>query len=158
MKSIRAHQTGGPEVLMYEDAEDPAPGPGQALVDIKAIGVNYTDVASRIGANPPASFPWTPGREAAGVVTALGDGVSEVAVATNRFLGNDLYSVSGGWFDRHGLSPATTAISGCRWGGRDIETDIVAAPGLFLQFGNRVTTTRIQQVSVVRCGGQQACN
>lgn len=80
------------------------------------------------------------------------------SVYSIRVLGNDLYSVSGGWFDRHGLSPATTAISGCRWGGRDIETDIVAAPGLFLQFGNRVTTTRIQQVSVVRCGGPQACN
>ena len=80
MKAIRAHQTGGPEVLVYEDVDDPALGPGQALVDIKAIGVNYTDVASRKGANPPDSFPWTPGREAAGVVTALGAGVSEVAV------------------------------------------------------------------------------
>ncbi len=80
MKSIRAHQTGGPEVLVYEDSEEPTPGPGQALVDIKAIGVNYTDVASRKGTNPPASFPWIPGREAAGVVTAVGDGATEVAV------------------------------------------------------------------------------
>ena len=80
MKAIRAHQTGGPEVLVYEDSEEPTPGPGEALVDIKSIGVNYTDVASRKGTNPPASFPWTPGREAAGVVTAVGDGVSEVTV------------------------------------------------------------------------------
>ncbi len=80
MKSIMAHQTGGPEVMVYEDSEVPTPGPGQALVDIKAIGVNYTDVASRKGTNPPASFPWTPGREAAGVVTSSGAGVSEVAV------------------------------------------------------------------------------
>ena len=80
MKSIRAHATGGPEVLQLEDVPNPSPAPGQALIDIKAIGVNYTDVASRNGANPPPSLPWTPGREAAGVVAALGEGVSEVAV------------------------------------------------------------------------------
>ena len=80
MKSIRAHATGGPEVLQFEDVPSPSPAPGQALIDIKAIGVNYTDVASRNGSNPPASLPWTPGREAAGVVAAVGEGVSEVAV------------------------------------------------------------------------------
>ena len=80
MKTVRAHSIGGPEVLKYEDAPEPAPGPGEALVDIKSIGVNYTDVSSRKGTNPPAAFPWTPGREGAGVVTAVGEGVSEVAV------------------------------------------------------------------------------
>ncbi len=80
MKTVRLYETGGPEVLVYEDAPDPSPGPGEALVDIKAIGVNFTDVASRRGATPPGDFPWTPGREAAGVVTAVGEGVSEVSV------------------------------------------------------------------------------
>ena len=80
MKAVRAYEVGGPEVLRYEDVETPEPGPGEALVDIRSIGVNYTDVSSRRGTNPPASFPWTPGREAAGVVTAVGEGVSEVAV------------------------------------------------------------------------------
>ena len=80
MKAVRAHEIGGPEVLRYEDVADPVPEAGQALVDIKSIGVNYTDVSSRKGTNPPASFPWTPGREAAGVVTAVGEGVTEVAV------------------------------------------------------------------------------
>ena len=42
--------------------------------------MNYTDVSSRKGTNPPDSFPWTPGREAAGVVTAIGEGVTEVSV------------------------------------------------------------------------------
>ena len=79
MKAVRAHEIGGPEVLRYEDVADPVPEAGQALVDIKSIGVNYTDVSSRKGTNPPASFPWTPGREAAGVVTAVGEGVTEVA-------------------------------------------------------------------------------
>ncbi len=80
MKAVRAHEIGGPEVLKYEDVADPVPEAGQALVDIESIGVNYTDVSSRKGTNPPASFPWTPGREAAGVVTAVGEGVTEVAV------------------------------------------------------------------------------
>ena len=80
MKAVRAHEIGGPEVLRYEDVPEPVPGPGEALVDIRSIGVNYTDVSSRRGTNLPASLPWTPGREAAGIVTAVGDGVNEVAV------------------------------------------------------------------------------
>ncbi len=80
MKTVRIYQTGGPDVLNYEDAPEPSPAPAHALVEIKSIGVNYTDVSSRKGTNPPDSFPWTPGREAAGVVTAIGDGVTEVAV------------------------------------------------------------------------------
>ena len=67
-------------------------------------------------------------------------------------LGNDRYSVSGGYFDRKGLSPATTTINGCTWGGSAIKVDIVAGPGLFLEFGNRVLTTRIQNVRVLRAG------
>ena len=80
MKAVRAHAIGGPEVLRYEDVPNPEPGPGEALVDIKSIGVNYTDVSSRNGTNPPPSLPWTPGREGAGVVSAVGEGVTEVAV------------------------------------------------------------------------------
>ena len=80
MKTVRIYQTGGPEVLNYEDAPEPTPAPGHALIDIRSIGVNYTDVSSRKGTNPPGAFPWTPGREAAGVVTAVGEGVTEVAV------------------------------------------------------------------------------
>lgn len=79
MKAIRAHRIGGPEVLRYEEIPNPTPGPGEALVDIQAIGVNFTDVSSRRGTNPPPSLPWTPGREAAGVVAAVGEGVREVA-------------------------------------------------------------------------------
>ncbi len=71
------------------------------------------------------------------------------------FLGGDLYSVSGGWFDRKGVSPQKTTINGCTWGGSAIKNDIVAAPGLFLEFGNQVMTTRIQHVRVIRCEDQQ---
>lgn len=80
MKAIRVHQVGGPEVLQYENVPEPVPGPSQAVVAIRAVGVNYTDVASRNGTNPPDSFPWTPGREAAGIVTAVGEKVTEVTV------------------------------------------------------------------------------
>jgi len=64
-------------------------------------------------------------------------------------LGDDLYSVSGGWFDRKGVSPSTTTINGCTWGGSAIKHDIVAAPGLFLEFGNKVLTTRIRDIRVI---------
>lgn len=80
MKSVRIYQTGGPEELHYEDVPEPPAAPGHALVDIKSIGVNYTDVSSRKGTNPPDSYPWTPGREAAGVVVAVGEGVTEVQI------------------------------------------------------------------------------
>ena len=80
MKAVRAHEIGGPDVLKYEDVPEASPGSGEALLDIRSIGVNYTDVSSRKGTNPPPSLPWTPGREAAGVVKAVGEGVTEVAV------------------------------------------------------------------------------
>ena len=47
-----------------------------------------------------------------------------------QVLGDDLYSVSGGWFDNEGLSPFKTTINGCTWGGRAIKVDVVAACGL----------------------------
>ncbi len=80
MKAVRAHAIGGPDVLKYEEVPAPSPRPGEALIDVKSIGVNYTDVSSRKGTNPPPSLPWTPGREGAGVVAAVGEGVTEVAV------------------------------------------------------------------------------
>ena len=80
MKCIQISQTGGTEVLSYVDVDDPKPGPGEAIVDLKAIGVNFTDVYTRAGVNPPASLPAIIGLEGAGVVSAIGEGVSEVAV------------------------------------------------------------------------------
>jgi hypothetical protein len=60
------------------------------------------------------------------------------------------YSVRGGWFDRQGLSPVRISISGCTWGGSVIRTNVVAACGLHLEFGNRVLTTRIREIRVIR--------
>ncbi len=80
MKAIRIHEVGGPEVLKYEECPTPIPGRGEVRVDVRAVGVNFTDVNTRKGVNPPASLPMTPGREAAGVVSAVGEGVTEVKV------------------------------------------------------------------------------
>lgn len=78
MKAVQFTQFGGPEVMKYTDVPDPSPGTGQVLIDVKAIGVNFTDVYTRSGLNPPA-LPAIPGVEAAGIVTQVGEGVSEVA-------------------------------------------------------------------------------
>ncbi len=69
-------------------------------------------------------------------------------------LESDYYLVSGGWFDRKGLSPTKASISGCTWGGSIIKVDTLAACGLRLEFGNRVLTTPIQKVYVVRGSGK----
>ena len=69
-------------------------------------------------------------------------------------LESDYYLVSGGWFDRKGLSPTKASISGCTWGGSIIKVDTLAACGLRLEFGNRVLTTPIQKVFVVHGSGK----
>ncbi len=79
MKAIRVHQYGGPEVLRYEEAPLPEPGPGQARVKIEAIGLNFIDIYQRTGLYP-LKTPFTLGMEGAGVVDAVGPNVSEVKV------------------------------------------------------------------------------
>jgi len=80
------------------------------------------------------------------------------SVYTLCALEGDLYAVTGGWFDRKGLSPTTTTIAGCTWGGSVLKHDIVAAPGLCLEFGNQVVTTRIQDVRVFRARSREPLN
>ena len=79
-KAIRIHQHGGPEVLKWEEIDAGQPGPGEALVRHEAVGLNFIDVYHRTGLYPLPALPATPGLEAAGVVAAIGSGVSEVAV------------------------------------------------------------------------------
>ena len=79
MKAIRIHTFGGPEVLSYEEVALAEPGAGQARVKIEAIGVNYTDTYQRSGLYP-VQLPITLGQEAAGVVEAVGPGVTDVQV------------------------------------------------------------------------------
>lgn len=60
------------------------------------------------------------------------------------------YLISGGWVDLQGESPMRTTIAGCTWGGSAVKGDIVAACGLHLEFGQRIVTSRIERVSVIR--------
>src|SRR5690606_33632950 len=76
---IRIHRHGGPEALTLEETTVAAPGPGEALVKQTAIGVNFIDVYHRTGLYP-LPLPSGIGQEGAGVVQAVGDGVTEVAV------------------------------------------------------------------------------
>jgi NADPH2:quinone reductase len=78
--AIRVHDYGGPEVLKWEEIEIGAPGPGQVRLKQTAVGLNYIDVYGRTGFYPQPSLPFIPGMEAAGIVTALGSGVTEVSV------------------------------------------------------------------------------
>jgi len=80
-RRIRIEQHGGPEVLKVEQYEVGEPGPGEARVRQTAIGLNFIDTYFRSGLYPPPSgLPFTPGNEAAGVVEAVGEGVTEVKV------------------------------------------------------------------------------
>ena len=91
MKAIRVHESGGPEALRIEDVADPQPGPGQVLVRMEASGVNFIDVYQRKG-QYAMKHPYTPGSEGAGVVEAVGSGVTRVRqgdrVASEKFLGS----------------------------------------------------------------------
>jgi NADPH2:quinone reductase len=78
--AVRVHRTGGPEELRYEEIEVGAPGPGEARVRHTAIGLNFTDIHFRTGRYPLPEFPHVIGMEAAGVVEAIGPGVTEVKV------------------------------------------------------------------------------
>ena len=79
MKSIRVHVFGDPEVLKLEEVPEPKPGPGQVAVRIKAAGVNPLDTYIRAGAYArKPDLPYTPGSDAAGVVEAVGEGITRL--------------------------------------------------------------------------------
>ena len=78
MKAILIERTGGPEALQPADIAVPQPKPGEALVKLAAIGVNYIDVYFRTGLYKAPKLPFTPGMEGAGTVEATGEGVTVV--------------------------------------------------------------------------------
>jgi NADPH2:quinone reductase len=81
MRAIQVDHQGGPEVLAVTELPDPVPGPGQVLVRLAAIGVNFVEVNQRSGAYP-RPVPFVPGSEGAGQVVAVGDGVDPALVGT----------------------------------------------------------------------------
>ncbi len=77
MKAIQVSRSGGPEVLQLIDQPTPMPGPGQIVIEVKAAGINFADLIAREGHYPPAPPPpFVLGYEAAGVVSAVGEGVT----------------------------------------------------------------------------------
>ena len=86
MRAIRLSRAGGPEVLELQEVETPVPGPGQILIRHEAIGLNFIDIYQRTGLYP-LSFPTGLGLEGAGIVEAIGDGVTRFSVGDRAAYG-----------------------------------------------------------------------
>jgi NADPH2:quinone reductase len=81
MRVVVGQRLGGPEVLSIAERETPRPGPGEVVVDVAAAGVNYMDIYQREGVgNYRTEPPFVPGAEGAGTVSAVGEGVTRLAV------------------------------------------------------------------------------
>src|SRR3954447_25624611 len=78
MKAVRIHEDGGPEVLRYEDADDPVAGAGEVLIRLRAASLNHLDIWTRQGL-PSAPKPRILGADGAGVIEALGEGTDGFA-------------------------------------------------------------------------------
>jgi len=85
VKAVRFHQHGGPEVLRYEDAPTPEPGPGEVLVGLRAAALNHLDLFVRRGGVPKTPLPHIGGADGAGVVAANGPGALKHAVGSRVF-------------------------------------------------------------------------
>lgn len=104
MKAIRIHQTGGVDVLRYEDLPTPTPAPGEARVKVAYAGLNFIDIYQRLGQYKLA-LPFTPGLEAAGVVDAVGDDVTDVAVGQRVS-----YAMVSGAYAQYAVVPAAKLV------------------------------------------------
>ena len=100
MRAVRIHKYGGPEVLTHEEIGIPEPKAGEARVKIEAIGLNYIDIYQRIGLYPIPT-PFTLGMEGAGVVDAIGDGVTAVKIGDRV-----AYSMILGSYAEYAIVPA----------------------------------------------------
>jgi NADPH:quinone reductase-like Zn-dependent oxidoreductase len=88
MKAAVLHEYGPPSKLKYEDFPDPKPGPGEVLVAVRAASINPVDVKMRSGAAKdhfPVTFPAVLGRDVAGIVRELGEGVKDFAIGDRVF-------------------------------------------------------------------------
>ena len=116
-KAIVIRKFGGPKVLKLEDVEVGDPGSGEIRVRHEAIGLNFIDVYHRTGLYPN-ELPFTPGSEAAGVVTAVGKGVSDFKEGDRIAYFNPI-----GSYAEERLMPASKAVPIPD----DIEADVAAA-------------------------------
>ena len=91
MKAIRVNQFGGPEVLKLEEVPNLKPGAGQVVVQVHAIGVNPVEAYIRTGTYAiKPTLPYTPGMDAAGIVAAVGDGVTSVKAGDRVYTSGSL--------------------------------------------------------------------
>jgi NADPH:quinone reductase len=114
MRAVRIETTGGPEVLAVAEVADPDPGPGQLVVDVELVGVNFIDTYHRSGAYP-LELPTGLGLEFSGVVSALGEGV------THRHVGQ---RVAVAWASEPGAYAERVAV--------DAERTVVVPDGVAL--------------------------
>src|ERR1700694_836886 len=124
MRAILCREYGPPRTLVLTDAPDPEPGPGQVVIDVHAAGVNFPDVLLVQGlyqVKPP--LPFSPGVEAAGIVSALGDGVQDVRAGDRVAAG-----VMGAFAERVVASAATAIVL-------PPAIDFVTAAGMVLTYG-----------------------
>ena len=95
MKALISTQVGGPETLVLSELPDPRPKAGMAIVEVKAVGVNYPDVLiieDKYQFKP--ARPFAPGGEVSGIVKEVGEGVTEVKVGDGSTVGVDVGSES----------------------------------------------------------------
>jgi NADPH:quinone reductase len=91
VKAIRVHSFGGPEVLQLETVDDPVPGLGEVVVEVRAAGVNPADTYMRSGTYAiRPELPYTPGGDAGGVICAMGPDVTQHKVGDRVFVGTAL--------------------------------------------------------------------
>jgi NADPH:quinone reductase len=91
MKAIRAHSFGGPEVLQLETVDDPVPGAGEVVIELRAAGVNPADTYMRSGTYAILpKLPYIPGGDGGGVISAIGSGVTEHKVGDRVIVGTAL--------------------------------------------------------------------
>lgn len=104
MKAVRVHQTGGPEVLSYEDVPAPVPGEGEVRIKVEAAGVNFIDIYYRTG-QYPGKLPLIPGSEGAGVVDKVGDGVAAIRPGDRV-----AYAMQPGAYAEYAIVPAVKVV------------------------------------------------
>ena len=104
MKAIRIHIPGGLDVLHYEDAPLPEPGPGEARIKIEVAGLNFIDIYQRTGAYK-LPLPFIPGLEAGGVVDAVGPEVAGVNIGDRV-----AYGMTNGAYAEYAVAPAAKLV------------------------------------------------
>jgi NADPH2:quinone reductase len=105
MLAVQADRAGGPEVLSVIDKPTPVPGPGQILIRHKAIGLNFMDTYQRTGLYP-VTYPAVLGAEGAGIVEAVGEGVTRFKVGDRAAYGNGVGSA----YAEANVAPASRCV------------------------------------------------